>query len=84
MRRHTPAYGLRRARALEIAERSDADDADAIQAAFDEYAKWLEPEPTSSGCAPTCAPTASATTSGVRTVAVETELRIPLFEHEGR
>jgi hypothetical protein len=94
MRRHTEAgehpeaqslstaYGSAVHRALEIVERSDASDADAVQAAFDEFAKWLDPADLER-LRNDLRTYHERDYLGVRTVAVETELQVPLFEHEG-
>jgi RecB family exonuclease len=95
MRRHTEAgehpeaqgpstaYGSAVHRALEIAESSDATDVEAVQAAFDEYAKWLDP-PDLERLRTDLRTYRERDYLGVRTVAVETELRMPLFEHDGQ
>jgi hypothetical protein len=94
MRRHTEAgehpeaqgpstaYGSAVHRALEIAESSDATDVEAVQAAFDEYAKWLDP-PDLERLRTDLRTYRERDYLGVRTVAVETELRVPLFAHDG-
>jgi RecB family exonuclease len=94
MRRHTEAgehpeaqgpstaYGSAVHRALEIAESSDATDVEAVQAAFDEYAKWLDP-PDLERLRTDLRTYRERDYLGVRTVAVETELRVPLFVHDG-
>jgi hypothetical protein len=95
MRRHTQAgehpeaqgpstaYGSAVHEAIAFAETEVASDEEAVQRAFDLYAKWLEPRDLEQ--LRTDLETYRARDyAGVRTVAVETELRVPLFEHEGQ
>src|SRR4051812_13025150 len=95
MRRHTEAgehpeaqgpstaYGSAVHEAIAFAETEVASDDQAVQRAFDRYAKWLGPEDLEQ--LRTDLQTYRARDYvGVRTVAVEKELRIPLFEHEGQ
>lgn len=95
MRRHTEAgehpeaqgpstaYGSAVHEAIAFAETEVASDDQAVQRAFDRYAKWLDPEDLEQ--LRTDLQTYRARDYvGVRTVAVEKELRIPLFEHEGQ
>lgn len=94
MRRHTEAgehpeaqgpstaYGSAVHEALAFAESEAASDDQAVQRAFDLYAKWLEPADLEQ-LHRDLATYRERDYVGVRTVAVEKELRIPLFEHEG-
>jgi PD-(D/E)XK nuclease superfamily len=93
MRRHTPAgehpqamgpsnaYGSAVHEALAYAEQHDASDDEAIQHAFNRYAKWLEPADLER-MHEDLATYRLRDYLGVRTVAVEREFRVPLFEHE--
>lgn len=60
-----------------------ATDEDAVQAAFDEYGTWLEPADREL-LLEDLALYHEREPLGVRTVANEMEVRLPLFEHEGR
>lgn len=94
MRRHTKegehpeaqgvatAYGSAVHEAIAFAEKADADDEAAAQRAFDLYAKWLEPADLDR-LRTDLATYRQRDYLGVRTVAVEQELRMPLFEYEG-
>jgi hypothetical protein len=95
MRRHTDAgehpesqgpstaYGSAVHEAIAFAEAEVATDDQAVQRAFDLYAKWLDPADLEQ--LRTDLETYRARDyAGVRTVAVEKELRVPLFEHEGQ
>jgi hypothetical protein len=94
MRRHTKAgehpeaqgpataYGSAVHEAIAHAEREDASDEQAIQRAFDRYAKWLEPDDLQR-LRDDLLTYRQRDYLGVRTIAVEEELRIPLFEHNG-
>jgi hypothetical protein len=94
MRRHTEAgehpeaqgpstaYGSAVHEALAFAEAEAATDDQAVQRAFDLYAKWLDPGDLEQ-LRRDLATYRERDYVGVRTVAVEKELRIPLFEHEG-
>lgn len=94
MRRHTDAgaspeatspsnaYGSAVHDALAFMEENEATDEQAIQHAFDKWAKWLEPEDLERLNAD-LATYHEREPTGVRCVAVEREVRIPLFEHEG-
>lgn len=95
MERHSPAgehpqsqspstaYGSAIHEAIAYVESEEATDDQAAQRAFDLYAKWMEP-------ADLERLTRDLSTyrqrdfTGVRTVAVEQELRVPLFDHEGQ
>jgi hypothetical protein len=79
----TTAYGSAVHEAVAFAELHDADDAQAIQRAFDLYAKWLEPEDLER-LRTDLATYRDRDYLGVRAVAVEKELRIPLFEDAGQ
>lgn len=78
---HT-AYGSAFHEAVAYAEQHDADDREAIQRAFDLYAKWLDPEDLAR-LEKDLQTYRERDYIGVRTIAVEQELRIPLFTHEG-
>jgi hypothetical protein len=94
MRRHTEAgehpeaqgpstaYGSAVHEALAFAEAEAASDDQAVQRAFDLYAKWLDPGDLEQ-LHRDLATYRERDYLGVRTVAVEKELRIPLFDHEG-
>lgn len=95
MRRHDPelgehpeaqgpntAYGSAVHEMLSWVETHDWDDDDAIQRAFDLYSKWLEPDDLEL-LREDLATYHEREPLGVRTVAVEREIRVPLFEHEG-
>jgi hypothetical protein len=94
MRRHTDdgehpeaqstatAYGSAVHEAIAYAESQDADDQAAVQRAFDRYARWLEPADLQR-LRTDLQTYRQRDYLGVRTVAVERELRMPLFEHEG-
>jgi hypothetical protein len=94
MRRHTEAgehpeaqststaYGSAVHEAIAYAEAQQASDEEAVQRAFDLYAKWLEPEDLERLRADLNT-YRERDYIGVRTVAVEEELRMPLFEHNG-
>lgn len=93
MRRHTGAagpeatspsnaYGSAVHDALAYAEEHDCSDEEAIQHAFDRWAKWLEPEDLER-LTTDLATYREREPTGVRCVAVEREVRIPLFEHNG-
>ena len=95
MRRHTDAgehpeaqgpataYGSAVHESIAFAEAKDATDTEAVQRAFDLYAKWLDPSDLER-LRTDLSTYRERDYIGVRTVAVEKELRIPLFEHEGR
>jgi hypothetical protein len=76
------AYGSAIHEAIAFAEVNDASDEQAIQRAFDLYAKWLEPEDLER-LRIDLRTYRERDYIGVRTVAVEEELRMPLFEMEG-
>jgi hypothetical protein len=76
------AYGSAVHEAIAFAEAEAALDDPAIQRAFDLYAKWLEPEDLER-LRRDLATYRERDYAGVRTVAVEEELRVPLFEHDG-
>lgn len=94
MRRHTDAgehpeaqslntaYGSAIHEAIAYTEASDASDEAATQRAFNLYAKWLEPEDLDR-LRTDLQTYRERDYIGVRTVAVEEELRMPLFEHNG-
>lgn len=94
MRRHTEAgehpeatttanaYGSAIHEAVAFAEQHEASDEQAIQAGFDQYAAWLEPEDLQR-MKDDMATYRARDYTGVRTVAVEKELRAPLFVHNG-
>lgn len=94
MRRHTEAgehpeaqgpataYGSAVHEAIAFAEAHDATDEQAIQHAFDRYAKWLDPEDLAL-MREDLAVYREREPLGVRTVAIEREVRIPLFDFEG-
>lgn len=94
MRRHTEAgehpeaqgpntaYGSAVHEMLAYVETHGFDDDAAIQSAFDLYAKWLEPEDLEL-LREDLETYHEREPLGVRTVAVETEVRVPLFEHDG-
>jgi hypothetical protein len=93
MRRHTEAgehpeaqgpstaYGSAIHEAIAHAERADASDEQAIQWAFDRFAKWLDPEDLERLRAD-LATYRDRDYIGVHTVGVEEELRTPLFTFE--
>lgn len=93
MRRHTPAgehpqatgpsnaYGSAIHDAMAHAGEHDSSDEEAIQVAFDRYAKWLEPSDLDR-LKEDMATYRERDYLGVRTIAVEREFRVPLFEHE--
>jgi PD-(D/E)XK nuclease superfamily protein len=95
MRRHTDAgehpeaqgpataYGSAVHEAIAHAEREDATDEQAIQRAFDSFSKWLEPDDLQR-LRTDLQTYRQRDYLGVRTVAVEEELRTPLFEHNGQ
>jgi hypothetical protein len=95
MRRHTEAgehpeaqgpataYGSAIHEAIAFAEAETATDDEAVQRAFNLYAKWLDPEHLER-MHKDLATYRERDYAGVRTVAVESELRVPLFEHEGQ
>src|SRR3954469_25000723 len=76
------AYGSAVHEAIAFAEAEAALDDPAIQRAFDLYAKWLEPEDLER-LRRDLATYRERDYAGARTVAVEEELRVPLFEHDG-
>lgn len=92
--RHTPAgehpqsqsastaYGSAIHEAIAYAESNDATDEQAAQRAFNLYAKWMEPADLTR-LQRDLATYRQRDLTGVRTVAVEKELRIPLFAHDG-
>jgi hypothetical protein len=94
MRRHTEAgehpesqgpstaYGSAVHEAIAFAESEVATDDHAVQRAFDLYAKWLDPSDLDQ-LRTDLATYRARDYAGVRTIAVEKELRTPLFEHEG-
>lgn len=94
MRRHTEAgehpqaltpataYGSAIHEAIDAAGRG-ADDAAAAQAAFNAYAGWLEPDDLAR-LERDLATYRQRDYTPVRTVGVELEIRVPLFEHDGR
>lgn len=94
MQRHTPAgehpqaqssstaYGSAIHEAIAYIESNEATDEQAAQRAFDLYAKWMEPMDLER-LLKDLDTYRQRDFTGVRTVAVEQELRIPLFEHEG-
>lgn len=77
------AYGSAIHEAIAYVEANDATDEEAVQRAFDLYAKWLDPEDLER-MRGDLATYHERDYLGVRTVAVERELRIPLFEHMGQ
>lgn len=93
MRRHTElgehpeaqgpntAYGSAVHEMIAHVEQHDDDEA-AIQRAFDLYAKWLEPGDLEL-LREDLATYHEREPLGVRTVAVEQEIRVPLFDHDG-
>jgi PD-(D/E)XK nuclease superfamily len=95
MRRHTDAgehpeaqgpstaYGSAVHEAIAFAEAEAATDDQAVQRAFDLYAKWLDPEDLER-LRRDLDTYRARDYIGVRTVAVEQELRAPLFEHDGQ
>lgn len=94
MRRHTEAgehpeaqgpntaYGSAVHEAIAFSEAEAATRDEAVQRAFDLYAKWLEPADLER-LKRDLETYHQRDYAGVRTVAVEQELRTPLFEHEG-
>lgn len=95
MRRHTSAgehpeaqgpntaYGSAIHEAIAYAEMHDATDEQAMQRAFDTYAKWLEPADLAR-LREDMATYRAREPVEVRTVAVELEFRMPLCERDGR
>lgn len=93
MRRHTDAgehpeaqgpstaYGSAIHEAIAYVESADATDTEAIQTAFDHFAKWLDPEDLER-LRTDLTTYRERDYLGVRTVAVEDELRIPLFVND--
>lgn len=94
MRRHTDAgeapeatnpdnaYGSAFHEAVAYAEQHDAGDDEAIQHAFDRYGRWLDPEDLTLLKADLEVYRRRDPT-GVRLIAVEQEIRVPLFVHDG-
>jgi hypothetical protein len=94
MRRHTQAgehpeaqgpstaYGSAVHEAIAFSEQAGVTDEQAIQRAFDLYAKWLDPEDLER-LQRDLETYHERDYIGVRTVAVEQEVRVPLFLHEG-
>lgn len=94
MRRHTEAgehpeaqgpntaYGSAVHEMIAFVETHDFDDEAAIQRAFDLYAKWLEPADLEL-LREDLETYHEREPVGVRTVAVETEIRVPMFERDG-
>jgi hypothetical protein len=94
MRRHTPAgehpeaqthstaYGSAIHEAIAWAEDVQATDEEAIQRAFDKYARWLDPV-LLERLRKDMRTYRERDYTGVRTIAVEREVRMPLFEHDG-
>jgi hypothetical protein len=95
MRRHDPelgehpeaqgpntAYGSAVHEMIAWVETHDWDDEDAIQRAFDLYSKWLEPDDLAL-LREDLATYHEREPLGVRTVAVEREIRVPLFDYDG-
>jgi hypothetical protein len=94
MQRHTPAgehpqaqssstaYGSAIHEAIAYIEAREATDEQAAQRAFDLYAKWMEPADLGR-LTQDLATYRQRDFTGVRTVAVEQELRMPLFEYQG-
>lgn len=76
------AYGSAVHEALAYVEATGCDDEEAIQRAFDLYAKWLEPEDLEL-LREDLATYHEREPLGVRTVAVEQEIRVPLFDYDG-
>jgi hypothetical protein len=77
------AYGSAVHEAIALIGKADCGDEQAIQRAFDHYAKWLEPDDLARLRADLDT-YRQRDYLGVRTIAVEQELRIPLFKHEGQ
>lgn len=77
------AYGSAIHEAIAFAEAKDATDTQAVQRAFDLYARWLDPEDLER-MKNDLRTYRDRDYLGVRTVAVEKEMRVPLFELDGQ